>query len=250
MIYVRSVKTKNYNDRTIWYRAHYRSINTFLNVIIGIAIFGSLLFISKSLPAFFFLSGWRFIFLIIFPVVAAWYTLTPSFFNFKKIRQTGWLKPFVVGFTWAGWVTIYPLILFAIQTRSSYKPELFTFLLLWLINFLFFSINAIIFDIKDFRTDSFHLLKTYPVVFGVRNTFRFIVLPLTLLNLVVFFIFQWHQNFTFWQTSIQLIPYLLLVVIIATYRHGRGVLYYLAAVDGLVFLKAFCGITSILIIKK
>jgi 4-hydroxybenzoate polyprenyltransferase len=160
------------------------------------------------------------------------------------------MKPFIVGLTWAGWVTIYPVVIWQVQRNESFDGSLIPLVLLCLQNFLFFSINAIIFDIKDYRTDSYYHLKTYPVIFGVKNTIRFIVLPLIFINLVVFFLFQRQQNFSFWQTSIQLIPYILLVLIVLRYRQGRKVLYYLAAVDGLVFLKAFCGITSILLIKK
>src|SRR3712207_8674667 len=43
------------------------------------------------------------------------------------------------------------------------------YLLLWLQNFLFFSVVAIIFDIKDYRTDFYHRLKTYPVILGIRD---------------------------------------------------------------------------------
>ncbi|MDQ6815091.1 MAG: hypothetical protein M3040_15250 [Bacteroidota bacterium] len=250
MIYVRSVKAKNFNERTIWYRNNLSSIKRTLTVTIGISAFLFLLFIVKNLPAFFKLSPLKVFLIVAFPMIAAWYTFAPKFFNIKKIRQTGWIKPFIVGLTWAGWVTVYPVLLWPVQRRLDYEPHIFTLLLLWLQDFLFFSINAIIFDVKDYYTDFYHNLRTYPVIFGVKNTIRFIVLPLTLINLVTFFIFQSQQHFTFLQSFIQLIPYLLLVIVVLKYKQGRPVLYYLAAVDGLVFLKAFCGITSILLIKK
>jgi len=185
-----------------------------------------------------------------FPVAAGWYTFTPSLLRIKKIRQVGAIKPFIVGATWAGWVTIYPVFIWQVQRVQPFTVPLLPLFILWLQNFLFFSINAIIFDVKDYRTDALHQLKTYPVILGVRNTFRFIIFPLILLNLVIFFLFQGLQHFTVLQTSIQTVPYLLLIFVVARYRQGRRVLYYLAAVDGLVFLKALCGITSILLIKK
>lgn len=250
MIYVRSVRTKNFNERTLWYSSNLPAIKTTLKVAIVLTISFLIFLLAVNLHRILLLSPVRLLLVGAFPIAAAWYTFTPKALRLVKIRQIGWMKPFIVGLTWAGWVTIYPVIIWQVQRNLSFDAPIFPFVLLFLQNFLFFSINAIIFDIKDYRTDSHHHLKTYPVIFGVRNTIRFIALPLIMVNLMVFFLFQRQQNFSFLQTFIQLIPYLLLVFIIVTYRHGRRVLYYLAAVDGLVFLKAFCGITSILLIKK
>lgn len=250
MIYVRSVRTKNYNDRTVWYRNNLSAIKKALKAGIALTVAILLFLICKNLDTLRLLSPAHFLLITAFPLIAAWYTFVPKVFRLIKIRQIGWIKPFIVGLTWAGWVTIYPVIIWQVQRKQIGNYQVLSLLLLCLQNFLFFSINAVIFDIKDYRTDTQHQLKTYPVVLGIRNTFRFIVLPLTALNLVIFFLFQQQQKFTVLQTIIQLIPYTLLVFIIVKYRHGRKVLYYLAAVDGLVFLKAFCGITSILLIKK
>jgi 4-hydroxybenzoate polyprenyltransferase len=249
-IYVRSVRTRNFNERTLWYSKNLRSIKASLKVAVVVSVVSLILLVTINLHRLLILSPGQILLITAFPVVAGWYTFTPSAFKLITIRQVGWMKPFVVGLTWAGWVTIYPVIIWQVQRNQLLSVPITPLVLLCLQNFLFFSINAIIFDIKDYRTDSYHHLKTYPVVFGVRNTFRFIVLPLTILNLVIFFLFQLHHNFTFLQILIQLIPYILLVFMLVRYRNGRSVLYYLAAVDGLVFLKAFCGITSILLIKK
>jgi 4-hydroxybenzoate polyprenyltransferase len=249
MIYVRSVNTKNYNERTIWYRNHLSAIKFTLKIAIVLTGGFFLLLVLRNLHTLFILSPAHLLLISALPLVAAWYTFTPSVFRLRKIRQIGWMKPFIVGLTWSGWVTIYPVLLWQVQRMQPFHSQVPLFLL-WFQNFLFFSINAIIFDLKDYRTDSHHQLKTYPVIFGVKNTFRFIVFPLILLNLIIFFLFQSQQSFSFLQTLVQLVPYVLLVFIIVKYRQGRTVLYYLAAVDGLVFLKAFCGITSILLIKK
>ncbi|WP_147202567.1 UbiA family prenyltransferase [Segetibacter aerophilus] len=250
MIYARSVRSKTFNERSRWYLNHLSTIKTALIVAIVLTVSSLIFLLSVNVHRLLSLSPSQFLLISAFPIAAAWYTFTPKALRLTKIRQVGWMKPFVVGLTWAGWVTIYPLIIWQVQRNESLHAPLVPLALLCLQNFLFFSINAIIFDIKDYRTDSYYHLKTYPVIFGVKKTIRFIVLPLVLINLVVFFLFQRQQNFSFLQTSIQLIPYILLVLIILRYRQGRKVLYYLAAVDGLVFLKAFCGITSILLIKK
>ncbi|MGI8633768.1 MAG: UbiA family prenyltransferase, partial [Segetibacter sp.] len=249
-IYIKSVRTKNFNERTVWYSHNLSTIKVFLTIaVVLIAVFFILL-ITVNLSRLVMLSPAQILLITAFPLAAAWYTFTPRAFRLIKIRQVGWIKPFIVGLTWAGWVTIYPVIIWQVQRNQMVSAPVTSLVLLCLQNFLFFSINAIVFDMKDYRTDAYHHLKTYPVVFGVRNTFRYIVSPLIILNLVVFFLFQAYHTFTILQILIQLIPYVLLVFILLKYKNGRSVLYYLVAVDGLVFLKAFCGITSILLIKK
>jgi len=250
MIYVRSVKAKNYNDRTLWYRKNFIPIKKILKISIVITIALAVFLLSQNRDTIVSLSPLQIILSVIFPLIAAWYTFSPAFFRIKKIRHTGWIKPFIVGLTWAGMVTVYSVITGLAQMGETGNIPFWPFLLLLLQNFLFFSVNAIIFDIKDYRTDSFHQLKTYPVILGVRNTFRFIIFPMLVLNFIVFFLFQFYLHFSPLQTFIQLIPHLLLIYIILNHRQQRSVLYYLAAVDGLVFVKAFCGITSILFIKN
>lgn len=249
-IYVRSVRTKNFNERTLWYSSHLKIIKSSLKVAVVVTVLSLILFIVLNLHRLLLLSVAQLLLITAFPIAAAWYTFNPGALRLIKIRQVGWIKPFIVGLTWAGWVTIYPVIIWQVQRNRLLSTSIMPVVLLCLQNFLFFSINAIIFDIKDYRTDSYHRLKTYPVIFGVRNTFRLIIAPLIILNLFIFFLFQKQHDFTVLQILIQLIPYVLLVFILINYKNGRSVLYYLTAVDGLVFLKALCGITSILLIKK
>lgn len=249
-IYVRSVSAKNYTERTVWYKNNLTTVKKTLKITLSLVIILLLFFVWKNRYTLLSLSPTQLLLTISLPLIAFWYTFSPAVFHLKKIRQTGWLKPFAVGFTWAGWVTVYPVLISKMKTHHPAVGVISPYALLWAQNFVFFSVNAILFDIKDYQTDSYHQLKTYPVIFGIRNTFRFIVIPLIFVNLVIFFLFQLQQNFSFLQTAIQLIPYLFLIFIIAKYRQGRSVLYYLATVDGLIFLKAVCGITSILLIKK
>lgn len=250
MIYVRSVAAKNYNERTIWYRNNLTAIRNTLKVALVLVITFLLFLVAKNLHTLLLLSPTQLLLIIAFPLIASWYTFSPSVFHLKKIRQTGWIKPFIVGLTWSGWVTVYPIVISKVQTYQPAIGVIFPYLLLWLQNFLFFTVVAIIFDVKDYRDDFYHKLKTYPVILGIRRTFRFIIIPVIILNITVFFLFQWQEKFSLQQTLIQVIPYLLLIYIIAAYRRQKSVLYYLVAVDGLLFVKALCGITSILFFKK
>jgi 4-hydroxybenzoate polyprenyltransferase len=249
MIYARARGAQNYNERTLWYRSHFAVINKTLQISTFLVVFFVVILVIKNRAALAHLSLVQAMLIVIFPLVAAWYTYSPRLLHLKKIRQTGWLKPFIVGLIWSGWVTVYPVIIWQLQMRHE-DADTFPSFLLWLQNFLFFSIIAIIFDLKDYRTDFKHRLKTYPVIFGVRNTFSYIIVPATVVNLVVFFLFQRQQSFSTVQTIIQFIPYALLICVLSFYKQHRSLLYYLVIVDGLVFVKALCGISSVLFFKK
>ncbi len=245
MIYVRSVGAKNYDERTLWYRRHLRLIKLLLKLTLALVATFILYLLIKNLNSFYGFKLFQWLMILVFPLVAALYTFKFPFFYFRKIRQIGWLKPFVVGFTWSGWVTVYPLLVLQVQAGISPKNPVIPLGLFWLQNFLFISILAIIFDIKDYRTDVRLRLNTYPAKLGVRNTYRYVIYPVTILNIVVFFLFQRQMNFLPSQAFLQLLPYLFLIWVILTHRKPREVLYYLVAIDGLMFLKAICGIISI-----
>ena len=190
IIYVRSVGAKSYNDRTVWYRKNFIVIKKICSISFIITAVLAVFLLTENIRIVSSLSFLQITLCAAFPVIAGWYTFSPAFFSIKKIRHTGWLKPFIVGLTWAGMVTVYPLFIYQAQVRNAGEVEPVSFLLLFLLNFLFFSVNAIIFDIRDYRTDSFHRLKTYPVILGVRNTFRFIIFPVVILDFIVFFSFS------------------------------------------------------------
>lgn len=249
MIYVRSVAAKNFNERTLWYRNNLTAIKKTLKVTLIVVIIFVVFLIWKNSHTLFLLSISQLWLIISFPLIACWYTFSPVVFHLKKIRQTGWIKPFAIGLTWSGWVTVYPILISKVQTHQPAIGVIFPYVLLWLQNFLFFTVVAIIFDVKDYRDDFYHQLKTYPVILGIRRTFRFIIVPVTILSLIVFFFFQKQEQFSPQQTIMQLIPYLLLIWVMVTHRQKKSVLYYLVAVDGLLFAKALCGIISILFLK-
>lgn len=250
MIYVRSVGAKNYNERTLWYRTNLSKIKKILQIALFVVIIFLLYLLLRNIHTLLLLSPSQCLLIILLPLIAGWYTFSPTVFRLKNIRQTGWIKPFVVGLTWSGWVTGYPILISKVQTGQQSITFISPYFLLGFQNFLFFTIVAIIFDVKDYRTDFNHRLRTFPVILGIRKTFRFIIIPLTFLNLVIFFIFQRQERFSAGQTILQLIPYLLLILILMKHRQQKSLLYYLVAVDGLVFAKALFGIISILLLKR
>jgi hypothetical protein len=245
MIYVRSVGAKNYNDRTLWYRRNLVVITKLLKITLALVGVFLLYLLWSNWAAFHRFTIFQWCLILVFPFVSALYTFKMPWLYLKKIRQIGWLKPFVVGFIWSGWVTVYPLLVWEVQRGDSNTKPSIPNGLFWAQNFLFISILAIIFDVKDYRNDVRLHLNTYPARLGIRNTFRYVIYPATLINIILFLLLQFQQKFTLQQTLVQAIPYLFLIWVNLTHRKPRGVLYYLVAIDGLMFLKAVCGIISI-----
>jgi 4-hydroxybenzoate polyprenyltransferase len=242
---VRSAGAKNYNERTLWYRGNLVVIKTLYKYTLALSVILFLYLLFNRWDALRWFTVFQWLIIFTFPLLAALYTFRIPVFYYKKIRQIGWLKPFIVGFTWSGWVTVYPLLALQIDEADGRQTPVLPATLFWLQNFIFISILAIIFDIKDYRTDVHFNLNTYPAKLGITNTFRYVIFPATILNIVVFILFQVQGIFLPVQTLIQSVPYLLLIWIILTHREPGSVLYYLVAIDGLMFLKAISGIISI-----
>jgi 4-hydroxybenzoate polyprenyltransferase len=160
------------------------------------------------------------------------------------------LNPFVIGFVWAGVVTIFPILFWQVQHPYDVFPSVEVKTLLWLQNFIFISALAVVFDIKDYYNDKRQNLKTYPATLGIKNTLRFIVTPLTILCLSLLICFNIRFGLSFPHTLLQSIPYLILLVLsIKSFARERSLLFYLAIIDGLMLLKGLCGIISLTVLK-
>jgi 4-hydroxybenzoate polyprenyltransferase len=162
-----------------------------------------------------------------------------------KLRRFGRLKPFVIGFVWAGVVTIFPVLFWQIRNPNEVAPGISTKALLWLQNFLFISSLAIVFDIKDFKSDKRLKLQTYPAKYGIKKTIHFAIVPLALLCLMILVIQHIVFPYTVTESLLQSFPYFILILITGKLYAERNLLFYLAGIDGLMLLKAICGIISI-----
>jgi 4-hydroxybenzoate polyprenyltransferase len=158
-----------------------------------------------------------------------------------NLRNNGWLKPFVIGFVWSGAVTIYPILFHSIESGGSYPSENANFLL-FIKNFMFISVLAIMFDIKDYASDHNQRLKTFVVQIGLRKTIFFILLPLCMIGLGTFLIYAIGHHFPLMRILVNTIPFILLIIVAYSMHRRKSILYYLAIIDGLMLIKAFCGI--------
>lgn len=165
-----------------------------------------------------------------------------------NLRKTGWFKPFAIGLVWATTVTYLPLIWYEIEHDTVYQFSSFN---TWYFikNFMYISLLAVLFDIKDYATDYNKKLKTFVVRFGLRKTIFYIIIPLTIIGFISFIVFASLLHFHFFRIIINSIPFILLVIVAWSMQRRKSILYYLVVIDGLMLLKALCGITASLVVK-
>jgi len=245
-IYYTSTNVLSSNKRTLWYQQNHGMVRLTIMVLTTLAV-ADILFIIVSFSAGFRgLHKMQWLLMIIFPTIAFLYTYKAfRLKNMQQLRAIGWLKPFFIGFTWSGLVTVYPVVFKQMQHSAGYDQVILPSPLFWLQNFLFISALAVLFDIKDLKDDLRQQLKTYPALLGKGKAIRWVVLPAALLSFIFLWMFLYQQQAGPAAVAIQTIPYLLLLLITATINN-QGILFYLLAIDGLMFLKGVCGIVSIL----
>ncbi|MBP7541084.1 MAG: hypothetical protein KA802_14285 [Saprospiraceae bacterium] len=237
------------NQRTRWFRenkklVHWSQVGM---IILCIGIFSFLIFKHFNeiirLPLIYYSIGFGVLFVGIF-----YYGLiSKKLFGFN-LRNSGWTKAFIIGFVWACCANIFPLIMLRIETGQDYFH---TDLWVWLFikNWLFCTVNAIMFDIKDYPSDSNLYLRTFVVSFGLRRTIYFIIVPLLLAGLISFCIFALIKEFSIIQFSFNLIPFLLTLAIAFSMLRRHSIFYYLIVIDGVILVKALCGILGVLLTR-
>ncbi|TDO23046.1 UbiA prenyltransferase family protein [Pedobacter duraquae] len=241
-------KFSNYsNPRAAWYVKHHRflSISQLFLGASAIALFAYLFFKNLHHILHLPLSYWVFVFIVL-GAAALYYGLLPAFFFNLNLRNTGWLKPFIIGFIWACTANILPLILLKIERGTPFPTDV---LWVWLFikNWMFCTVNAIMFDIKDYAIDANLELKTFVVRIGIRKTIFYILLPLLSIGVISLLIFAYVRNFPAIRVGFNLLPFLLTMLVAFSMHHRQRILYYLIVIDGLIFVKAVCGIIGILI---
>jgi len=230
------------SPRTAWYQQHQtfvkRSQWIFLLACLGL---GALLLFRNTgnllhLPFIYWL------------IIAAtglagilYYGLLPRSLINLNLRNTGWLKAFVIGFEWAACVSLLPMVVLQLERgHYPYDPVIVTWL--FMKNWMFCTVNAIMFDMKDYEDDSNRQLKTFVVRFGLRNTILFVLTPLCLIGIFFTIIFARYRHFMALPVLFNLLPFVLLLVVTYTMQRQKSIFFYLIVIDGLVFLKAICGI--------
>ena len=238
--YVKKGTGESLNPRTNWYTHHYRLVFTTQVAFTLLLLIGLVFFIRDYHDAIVHITARKWLLILLFPLVAALYYGLDFLSDQYNLRSIGWLKPFLIGFTWAGLVTVYPVLFHTIKENIPYTPDLQTFLL-FLKNMMFISVLCIMFDIKDYDSDIISRLRTFVVKVGLRKTIFFILIPLTVLGLGTFVYYAVTHGFHAGKLILNGIPFILLIWGAWSLRRPRTLLYYLVVIDGLMIIKALCG---------
>jgi len=232
------------NPRTAWYAEH-RSFVRLSQLILSL-VCGALVFymaISNfdailHLP----LEYWGVVGVVV-GMAILYYGLVPVFFFNLNLRNTGWFKPFIIGFVWAATANLLPLILLKIQADTDVaKTTLWYFL--FVKNWMFCTVNAIMFDVKDYAIDSNSQLKTFVVRIGLKKTIFYVLIPLLITGILSLLVFAHIEHFPVPRLLINLIPFVLTAIVAYSMNNRKKIFYYLIVIDGLIMVKAVCGIIA------
>ena len=238
-----------HNKRSVWYVANKKAVVVSQIFLTFIFIICSVILLKDIWQNILHVSFLEWTIILVFPIVSAfYYGINLPTFQSKNLRNLGWLKPFFIGFVWAGLVTVYPVIFYHIATNTFYQITLLG-CLLFVKNFMFVTVLCIMFDIKDYAADHNHQLKTFVVRVGLRKTIFYIIIPLCIIGLGTFILSATIRHFSLLKIGINTVPFILLIIVAYSLHRRKSILYYLAIIDGLLLVKSICGIIGISLIK-
>ena len=209
-------------------------------IITVILLFALILFLQRYHYAVGKMTKTHWFFTLVFPFVGSLYYGVNMLSGRYNIRKIGWLKPFVIGFTWAGLVTVYPVLFYTVIHEQPYEPG-WLVALLFIKNFMFVTVLCIMFDIKDYAADYVSRVRTFVVKIGLRKTIFYILVPLSVIGLGSFVYYAITSHFHPVKILLNTIPFILLLIAACSLRRRRSILYYLIIIDGLMLVKAVCG---------
>lgn len=235
------------NRRAKWYKKNRKNILYIQYLLFALIVSGGIFYPVLYSGSFLQIPAWQWGTAFFFALAAALYYGIP-FKSLKhyNLRKTGWLKPFVIGMVWAGMVTFIPVLFFEIEHGTLYD---FSILNLWLFikNFMFVSVLCIMFDIKDYAADHNKKIKTFVVMHGLRKTIFYIIIPLCITGFIAYLKFAAVMHFGAIRIFFNSIPFILLLAVARSLKRRKHILYYLAVIDGLLLVKAICGIAGMIL---
>lgn len=239
--YITERTTGSTNQRTNWYVVN-KTLVRWSQRILRIMLLALLaLFLTEYFDVLFAITPIQVLLILTFPTVALlYYGVNVKRSKKFNLRNVGWLKPFIIGFTWAGMVTVYPVLFYQITNRLETDVTLIG-LFLFMKNFMFIAVLGIMFDIKDYATDYNHKLKTFVVKNGLRRTIFYVLIPLSVAGLGSFILYGSTHDFSTMKIILNTVPFLLMLTLAYSLHRRKSILYYLGLVDGLMLVKALCG---------
>ncbi|WP_322970186.1 UbiA family prenyltransferase [Faecalibacter sp. LW9] len=177
--------------------------------------------------------------------------LSTSYYNWKfglSLRKYTWFKPTLIAWTWAIISVYFPVLMLQLEDGKPFEVDA-RFYFLFSQTFMYFIVNAIMFDMKDFEDDSNRNIKTFVVRYGYKKTLYRIIYPLIILGFISFITFGIWYDLPWHRTILMLFPILLLFYFAVRLNRPKSILYYLIAIDGLIVIKAIFGILSVLLFE-
>ena len=233
------------NQRNIWVHEHAEQIKKMQWILLAFIIGGGSYQLYILMPGVQLLEPFDILYCCLIGLGAFLYYFDTKKYPWLNLRSYGILKPLVIGSIWAG-VGVYAPFLYLKLSDQAYKgmahmPILYTS------NALYISIIAVLFDIKDFESDANKQMKTLVVRMGLTKTINWIVLPMIALILMATLRYSFLHGFTGYQILLNTIPLILLISVSYQMHQHKSILYYLAIIDGLIVVKAACGIIATLL---
>jgi 4-hydroxybenzoate polyprenyltransferase len=146
----------------------------------------------------------------------------------KQLKEYGILKIITLSLLWT-LVTVW----FPVNTMQ-YDEGLF-----WLVftkRFLFMFVLCLLFDMRDFTIDRDSGIRTFPVRFGIKNSYLF-----SYLTLGIFLILSFVQNHFWEQTGFlyaMIISVVATIIVILSTKKYKSDFIFLAGIDGMMLLQA------------
>ena len=233
------------NQRNNWVRAHAGQIKKIQWLLLAFIIGGGSYQLYTLLPGISLLKGYDILYCCLIGLGAFLYYFDTKKYPWLNLRSYGIVKPLVIGSIWAG-VGVYAPYLFLKLTNQAYMGMAYM-PILFISNALYISILALLFDIKDFESDANKQMKTLVVRMGLTKTINWIVLPMSAFILMATLRYGYLHGFTGYQILLNTIPLILLISVSYQMHQRKSILYYLAIIDGLIVVKAACGIIATLL---
>ncbi|MDH0674241.1 hypothetical protein N5D03_06785 [Empedobacter sp. GD03861] len=233
------------NPRTQFYITHRKSVHIYTAILAVIALISGIILAINCLPNYEILT-WKWLTVLSFTTI-----LSFGYYDFKlgiSLRKTMLLKPFLIGWTWAITTVFLPVLFLMLKNETHYVIDA-KFYFLFSQTFMYCVVNAILFDLKDYEDDSNRNLKTFVVKYGYHFTLNRIILPLIFLGFLSFVIFGIWYGLPFHRILFMLIPIVCLAIFAFKLNRPKAILYYLIAIDGMILLKAICGILSVILFE-
>ncbi|MCF0058010.1 UbiA family prenyltransferase [Dyadobacter sp. CY356] len=232
------------NPRTIWYAGHHNFIRWSQPVLLCLCTILSLVLLFRYYENILHLPiTYCIVVGVICLAAILYYGLIPKSFIKINLRNTGWLKAFIIGLVWACCVNLLPLVVLQIERGAYYVDPVFA---LWLFmkNWMFCTANAIMFDLKDYEDDSNHQLKTFVVRYGLQKTIFYVLIPLLGIGVISLLFFAHFRHFKTIILLFNLTPFIFMLIVARSMLRHKNILYYLIVIDGLLLVKAICGIVG------